>query len=147
MTEMRFQQDGEDGKDTLSHAVIGCCFEVMNELGWGFLENVYPAALRHALNLSGIPFDSEVDCPVLFRNHRIADFRMDLLVDRRLVVELKAVQALLPEHSAQVINYLKASGHPHGLLVNFGRPRIEIRRLHHPSHPPHPVQHSSGPQP
>jgi GxxExxY protein len=143
MTQRRVQQDWEDGKDALSHAVIGCCFDVMNELGWGFLESVYSSALRHALNLSGIPFESEITCPVLFRNHCIAEFRMDLLVDRRLVVELKAVQGLLPEHSAQVINYLKASGHPHGLLVNFGRPRIEFRRLHHPSHPPHPVQTSS----
>lgn len=133
------KQDGEDGEDNLSHAVIGCCFAVMNELGHGFLESVYAGALAVTLRQAGIPFATEIHHPVLFRGEEIASFRMDLLVGQRLVVELKVVQALIPEHSAQVINYLKVSGLPHGLLINFGRPRIEVRRLHHPSHPSHPV--------
>ena len=71
---------------------------------------------------------------VVFRKHKIGKYVADLVVDNLIIVELKCCRVLLPEHQAQVINYLKASGLPVGLLVNFGNQKLEYKRLHHPNH-------------
>ena len=101
-----------------------------NELGAGFLESVYQNALVVALKQKGLQVRIQVPLTVRFRGEDVGQFISDILVENKVIVELKAVSALVPEHQAQVINYLKASDLDVGLLVNFGRPRIEIKRLH-----------------
>jgi GxxExxY protein len=113
----------------LSGKVIGAAFEVINELGAGFLETVYEKALWIALQQSGLKVERQCPIQVNFRGSVVGDFYADLLVEDRILVELKAVKALAPEHQAQVINYLKATGISVGLLINFGTPRLEYRRF------------------
>ena len=114
----------------LTEVVIECCLEVIRELGSGFLESVYEKALLVALAQRGLRVRSQVPLKVKFRGEVVGDFFADIMIDDKLIVELKAVKALLPEHQAQVINYLKATGTDVGLLVNFGTPKLEIKRLY-----------------
>jgi GxxExxY protein len=116
--------------DQVTGKILEACFEVINELGAGFLESVYHKALLIALRQKRIEAQAEVPLPVMFRGESVGDFVADILVEGKVVVELKGVRALAPEHQAQVINYLKASGIEVGLLVNFGSPKLEYRRLH-----------------
>jgi len=113
----------------LTETVIGSAFEVMNELGCGFLESVYEKALSLVLTEKGLEVESQKQLSVAFRGHRVGMFYADLVVNGSLILELKAVKNLLPEHQAQLINYLKASGYPLGLLLNFGNPKVEFKRL------------------
>jgi GxxExxY protein len=116
--------------EELTGKVLGACFEVARELGAGFLESVYEKALMIALREKGLRVEAQVPLTVKFRSVVVGEFFADILVESKLVVELKAVSALRPEHQAQVINYLKATGIEVGLLVNFGNPKLEYRRLH-----------------
>jgi GxxExxY protein len=116
--------------EELTSKILEACFEVANELGHGFLESVYRRALVVALRQKGLSVETEVSLQVMFRGQPVGDFCADLIVERQVLVELKAVRALAPEHQAQVINYLKATGIDVGLLVNFGTPKIEFKRLH-----------------
>ncbi len=113
----------------LTRVIIGCAFEVQNELGAGFLESVYENAMVVALADAGIPVRAQAPIKVTFRNTRVGDFYADLLVPDKVIIELKAVERLTPQHKAQVINYLNATGIPVGLLINFGRPKVEFQRL------------------
>ena len=115
--------------DDLTQSIIGCAFEVINELGSGFLESVYENAMVLALSEAGLPVQSQVPVPVMFRGKRVGDFYADLLVDEKVIVELKAVRAIIPEHQAQIINYLNATGIEVGLLINFGNPKLELKRF------------------
>ncbi|MBL9001038.1 MAG: GxxExxY protein [Phycisphaerae bacterium] len=115
--------------ERVTSAIIGCAFEVINELGAGFLESVYHRALRVALAGKGLRVELEHSIAVMFRNQRVGEFYADLFVEGVVIVELKAVKALAPEHQAQVINYLKATGIEVGLLINFGNPTLEFKRL------------------
>lgn len=115
----------------ISEKVIGCCFEVMKELGSAFLENVYKNAVFLAMKQKGLSVLAEQAFEVSFRGHKIGKYIADLIVENLIIVELKCCRVLLPEHQAQLINYLKASGKPVGLLVNFGSPKLEHKRLHH----------------
>jgi len=114
--------------EELTRRIIGVCFEVSNELGAGFLESVYHQALLIALRDNGLEAQSGVPIKVHFRGHEVGSFVADILVDQRVLVEVKAVRALVAEHQAQVINYLKATAIEVGLLINFGRPKLEVRR-------------------
>ncbi len=118
--------------DPLSEKVIGLCYAIQNELGHGFLESVYHKALQVLLRESGIPFQVEVPFPVQFHGVFIGEFRADIVVESRLLLELKATNAIVSEHVGQTLNYLKISAIPNALLVNFGKPRVEIRRIHNP---------------
>lgn len=113
----------------LTEAIIGCAFDVHKELGPGFLESVYERALRLALRQQGWIVQSQHPVRVMFRGASVGCFYADLLVDRLVVVELKAARSLAPAHLAQVINYLKAADLEVGLLLNFARPRLELKRL------------------
>lgn len=113
----------------LTGAIIGCAYEVQNELGSGFLESVYEKAMLVALSESGIAAKSQVPINVHFRGRQVGDFYADLLVSDKVIVELKAVERLTPQHKAQIINYLNATGIPVGLLINFGNPKVEIQRF------------------
>ncbi len=116
--------------EELSDKALGACFEVANELGAGFLESVYEKALMVALRQKGLHVEAQVPLTVKFRGVIVGEFFADILVEHKLIIELKSVSALRPEHQAQVINYLKATGIEVGLLVNFGNPKLEYRRLH-----------------
>ncbi len=116
--------------EELTGKILGACFEVSKELGSGFLESVYEKGLFVALCEKGLQVVEQAPLKVTFRGIIVGDFYADLLVESKVIVELKAVSALGPQHQAQVINYLKATGIEIGLLVNFGRPRLEYRRLH-----------------
>ena len=113
----------------LTRTIIGCAFEVQNELGAGFLESVYEKAMMIALADAGISIKSQEPIKVGFRGKTVGDFYADLLVPGKVIIELKAVESLTPQHKAQVINYLNATGIPVGLLINFGNPKVEFQRF------------------
>lgn len=115
--------------DELTGQVIGACFEVSNELGIGFVESVYEKALLVALAQRGVEARSQVPVKVMFRSQQVGEFYPDILVEEKLIVELKAVKTLVAEHFAQVLNYLRATGKEVGLLVNFGQQKLEYRRF------------------
>ncbi|HXU37574.1 MAG TPA: GxxExxY protein [Blastocatellia bacterium] len=116
--------------EELTGKILEASFEVMRELGAGFLEGVYQNALLIALRQKSIKAEARVGLLVRFRGEVVGEYYADLFVEGKVIVELKAVKALAPEHLAQVINYLKATGIEVGLLINFGRPKLEYRRLH-----------------
>ena len=118
--------------EELTSKIIEACFEVINELGAGFLESVYQQALLIVLAQKGLRARSQAPISVMFRGQSVGEFYADILVEDKVIVELKAVSALAPAHQAQVINYLKATGIEVGLLINFGQPRLEYKRLHRP---------------
>jgi len=113
----------------LTEKVIGVCIQVSRELGGGFLESVYVKALIIALTYIVLKVVEQSPLKVMFRGQVVGDFYPDLLVEDRLIIELKAVKSLTSEHEAQLINYLKATGIKVGLLVNFGRAKLEWKRL------------------
>lgn len=127
--------DKQDEQDTgLKHEqitknVIGCAFEVINELGAGFLESVYEKSMLLALQQKGLSATAQHPVKVMFRNVCVGDFYADILVEGKVIVELKAVKAIAPEHQAQIINYLNATGIEVGLLINFGNPKLEYKRF------------------
>ncbi len=117
--------------DQLAHAVIGAGIEVHRALGPGFLESVYEDALCLELNLRNIHFDRQYVIAVNYKGHQVGEGRLDILVERRLIVELKAVEELAPIHTAQALSYLKATGLKLALLMNFNVPTLKdgIRRI------------------
>ena len=124
----------KDYLNQLSKEVIGAAIEVHRDLGPGLLESSYEASLQHELALRGIYSVRQMLLPIRYKDLEIPDaYRIDLLVDDSLVVELKTVQTLLPIHSAQVLTYLRMSGKHLGLLINFHTTRLadEIKRLVH----------------
>ena len=104
----------------MTERVIGCAYAVHNALGAGFLEKVYENALRLELAAAGMNVRQQYPIPVLYRGEVVGDFFADLMVEDRLVVELKAVQNIAKEHEMQLVNYLAATGMDDGLLINFG---------------------------
>lgn len=122
-------QDQDQKFEELTKAIIGCSFEVINELGSGFLESVYEKALQVALTQKDLDVEAQKQIQVTFRNHNVGTFYADLLIENKVLVELKAVQAILPEHQAQVINYLNATGIKVALLINFGNSKLEFKRF------------------
>jgi len=113
----------------ISERVIGCAMEVSNTLGVGFLEAVYEKALCVELARQGVAFERQEPLPVLYKGEPVGNYVADLVVAGKLLVELKATARLLPEHEAQVLNYLRAGNLTVGLLLNFGTPRMGVRRL------------------
>jgi GxxExxY protein len=124
----------KDKLNKLSNEVIGAAIEVHRDLGPGLLETSYEASLQHELMLRGISSERQLLLPIQYKDLVIPDaYRIDLLVENSLVIELKTVQTLLPIHSAQVLTYLRMSGNHLGLLINFHTVRLadEIKRLVH----------------
>lgn len=131
--------DGTQGRtepgadiDQLAREVIGAAIEVHRSLGAGFLESVYEEALCVELAFRGLPFTRQQTFGLNYRGHAVGQARLDLLVGGRLLVELKAVETLLPLHSAQVLSYLKMTGLQLGLLLNFNVPMLRnggIKRI------------------
>ena len=113
----------------LSKVIIGCALAVANTLGSGFLEKVYENALAYELRKAGIAVAQQHGIVVLYDGAVVGEYAADLLVEESVVVELKAVIALKDLHRAQCVNYLKATGFRMCLLLNFGGPRLQIKRL------------------
>jgi len=113
----------------LTSVILGCCFEVMNELGPGFLEKVYKNALLIAMRQKGLKVDVERSYGVIFRGKVIGRYIADLVVNDAVIVELKCCENLIREHQPQLFNYLKVSKLLVGLLINFRRRKLEWKRL------------------
>ena len=113
----------------LSEKIIGCAFKVANTLGSGFLEKVYENALAHELRKAGVAAEQQHGIVVTYDGVIVGEYAADLLVEGCLLVELKAVKAFDDVHLAQCLNYLKATGLPLCLLLNFETPKLDIKRV------------------
>ena len=119
---------GEDC-EKLTASIIGAGFEVSNTLGHGFLEVIYRRALVRELTMRGLSVGEEVNFDVTYKGGKLGRYCCDLLVEKTIIVELKAVDRLNPSHVGQLLNYLNVCDLHVGLLLNFGRPRLEYRRV------------------
>lgn len=116
--------------EELTDRILKAAHTVHRELGCGFLEKVYQEALAIQLQEMGIPFEREKHLPISYHGHLLAcDYIADFVVDGTVILELKALSALEIVHEAQILNYLKATGIRVGLLLNFGTPRLQIKRM------------------
>ena len=113
----------------LSYKIIELALEVHNELGCGFLEKVYENALMILLDREGIPARQQAPADVYFQNKVVGQYFADILVDNKIILELKTVEAIANIHKAQVLNYLRATGIRLGLIMNFAKPRFEYKRM------------------
>ena len=114
--------------EALITRIIQCAYNVRLNLSAGFLESVYQNALLIELEENGLSAEKEVPINVYYNNVIVGEFRADIVVENAVVIELKAAQHLMPIHEAQLVNYLTATGLEHGLLINFGGEKIEIKR-------------------
>ena len=129
--------------DDMSGRIIGAAIEVHKEMGAGFRELIYQRALAIELRAQGIEFDREHKMVIFYKGQHVGTRRVDFLVGD-CMVEIKAKNAFEPEDYVQALNYIKAVGYRLGLLLNFGAPRLEIKRLvnDHPTY--HPEKHAPG---
>ena len=117
--------------DGITRKVIGCAYEVSNSLGAGFLEKVNENALAHEIRKAGLHVEQQRSIRVQYDGIIVGDFVADLLVEEAVLIELKAAKALEEIHYVQCMNYLKATGLKVCLLLNFGTPKIQIKRVVH----------------
>ncbi len=113
----------------ITYEINGAVFEINRVLGSGFLEKVYQNALMVELKSRGLKAESQVPIKVLYKDNVVGEYIADILVEERVIVELKTVESLDRIHEAQLLNYLKATGIQLGLLVNFTHPKAEIKRM------------------
>ena len=113
----------------LSYKIIELALEVHNELGCGFLEKVYENALMLLLDREKVPARQQAPADVYFKDKVIGQYFADILVENKLILELKTVDVIANIHTAQVLNYLRATGLKLGLILNFGKPKFEYKRL------------------
>jgi len=118
-----------DQLNGVTKQIIGCAYTVSNGLGAGFLEKVYENAMAHELRKSGLCSQQQQPIKVVYDGIVVGDYLADIVVEESVIVELKAVKAFDNVHFAQCINYLKATGMKICLLINFGQPKIEIKRF------------------
>ena len=121
--------------DPLTERIIGFAIEIHRQLGPGLLESVYEECLCHELKLAGIAFARQVTVPVVYKSIRLdCAYRLDLVIENHLIVEVKSVERLMPIHEAQLITYLRLIGARVGLLLNFNTDVLKngIRRLENP---------------
>jgi GxxExxY protein len=114
----------------LTEKIIGCAMKVHRTLGCGFLESVYQRALLHELKKAGLQAVGQVPLKVMYDGEVVGDFFADIVVENKVIVENKALEALCTAHEAQVVNYLAATQLNVGLLFNFGAPKLEFKRKH-----------------
>ena len=113
-----------------SFSITGACFEVYREKGHGFLEAVFQECLSMEFELRGIPYVGQPTLRLSYKGRILKQvYQPDFVCYDKIIIELKAVKAIMDEHRAQTINYLKATGLKIGLLINFGKPKIEIKRV------------------
>ena len=114
---------------TISERVIGCAFTVSNTLGAGFLEAVYENALALELAQAGPAFERQKALDVSYKGAVVGHYIADLVIEQRLIVEIKALSSITAVHEAQLMNYLQATGISVGLILNFGTPRLGVKRI------------------
>ena len=119
-------------QDPITHEIIGCAMEIHRQLGAGFQEVIYQRCLEIELGVKGLQFGREVEQPIYYKGNKVGTRRADFIVDKRIVVELKAVLALENAHIVQAKNYLHAYDLDLGLLINFGGKSLEVRRIFRP---------------
>jgi GxxExxY protein len=125
------------GLNALSETIIGCAITVHRVYGPGLLESIYHECFTIEMRLAGLPVETEKKVPVIYRGVRVGDgFKIDCIVENKIVVEVKAIESLAGVHTAQLITYLKLTGCPVGLLINFNVPLLKhgIRRVLHPDY-------------
>ncbi len=125
-------RDTETPRDALTEKIIGAAIEVHRALGPGLLESVYQECLALELGLQGLRFQSQLELPLNYKGLSLdAAYRLDLVVEQTVVIELKTVERLLPLHEAQLLTYLKLGAYPLGLLLNFNVPVLKdgIKRM------------------
>jgi GxxExxY protein len=124
--DRRLRTSITDGRDPLSGKVIELAIEVHRELGPGLLEDVYEECLCYELSQAGLAFQRQLPLPVRYKQVRLdCGYKLDVVVEQKLVLELKTVEKLLPIHDAQILTYLKISGIKTGLLMNFCTPLLK----------------------
>ena len=121
MTDILFKE--------LSFRIIGAAMEVHSVLGPGFLESIYQAALEKELTLRGIPFDHQVELPVSYKGDLVGVYKADLIVDGKVIIEIKGISKLNASHQAQALHYLAATGLELAILINFGAGSLDYRRV------------------
>jgi GxxExxY protein len=132
-TEPQSRRENEEQKDPRTARIIGAAIEVHRALGPGLLESAYEECLCHELYLRGLAFQRQVDLPVPYKGLKLdCGYKMDVVVEDEVVLELKSIEKILPVHEAQLLTYLKLSGKRVGLLINFNVPLLTqgiIRRV------------------
>lgn len=113
----------------ITDKIIGCAVEVHKVLGSGFLENVYENALIYELTREGLKVEQQKLIPVIYKGVKVGEHRFDLLIGDEVIVENKVVKDFDEIHKAQILSYLKATGKKIGLLINFGKTKIEVKRF------------------
>lgn len=113
----------------LTREIIAAAYEVHRELGWGFLEKVYENALVMELTCRGLKVRPQAEIEVHYKGDTAGVYYADLLVNNAVICEIKAIEAINTAHQAQLLNYLKATGVKVGLLLNFGRKRVDVKRM------------------
>jgi len=122
-TESQRHRENEEQKDPRTSPIIGAAIEVHRHLGPGLLESAYEQCLCHELHLRGLPFKCQVGLPISYKGISLdCGYKIDLIVSEDVVVELKAVERILPVHEAQLLTYMKLAAKPVGLLINFNVP-------------------------
>jgi len=116
--------------DKITERIIGCAYKVSNTLGIGFIEKVYENAHFHEMKKDGLKVVQQHPVKVNYDGVVVGEFYLDMLVNDLVIVELKAVSTLTNDHLGQAFNYLRATGLPACLLINFGQPKIQLRRLY-----------------
>jgi len=120
----------KDKRDPRTYAIIAAAMEVHGQLGCGFLEAVYQEAIGVELSLRAIPFHREIDLPLTYKGRQLAtSYRADFVCFDSVILELKALAKVSGTEEAQILNYLKATGHEVGLLLNFGTESLQYRRF------------------
>ena len=114
--------------EELTETIIGSAFQVYNKMGFGFLESVYERCMQIELEKAGLKVEAQKSILVRYDEHVVGEFTADLLVESKIVVELKSVSRLVETHEVQLVNYLVATGIPVGLLLNFGEKKVEVKR-------------------
>ena len=112
----------------LTKKIIGCAYEVYNHMGFGFLESVYEKCLLIELGKAGLKTECQKAIPVAYDGQTVGDFYADMVVENKVLVELKSVERLVKAHEIQLVNYLVATGISVGLLINFGVTKVEVKR-------------------
>lgn len=114
--------------DKLTEKIIGCSYTVYNTLGSGFLESVYEKSLLIELKKAGLSCRAQLHVDVFYDEQKVGDFIADIIVENKVVVELKSTETLVKIHEVQLVNYLVATGIDTGLLINFGPDGVQIKR-------------------
>lgn len=113
----------------ITHAIIGSAYTVSNSLGTGFLEKVYENSLAHEIQKSGLVVAQQYPIDVIYDGIVVGKYFADLVVEKEVIVEIKAIRSLTDLHAAQCLNYLRATNMAVCLLLNFGRPKVQIKRI------------------